>query len=88
MTFKIESIYDIGRYYGSKEGEQRGEQKRLRSMLEQCISLRFPRITQTTLNGILSINDSNVLESIFKIACTSDSLDSFQRDIRAVAPIV
>jgi len=83
LTFKIDSIYDIGRYYGSKEGEQ----KRLRNMLEQCISLRFPRITQTAMNGILSIDDSNVLESIFRIACSSDSLDNFQRDIRGIAPV-
>ncbi len=76
-----------GRASGWKDALEEGEQKRLRNMLKNCIVLRFPQTSQTTLNNILSITDSNVLESIFNVACTSDSLDSFQRDIRGMAPI-
>ncbi len=103
MTHRIESFYDLGRMSGwedgrasgwkdgleegEQKGEQRGEQKRLRAMLKNCIVLRFPQTSQTTINDILSITDSNVLESIFNVACTSDSLDSFQRNIRGMAPV-
>jgi len=87
MAFKIESIYDLGVYEGEQRGEQRGEQKTLREMLESCITLRFPRIAQPTVERILSIADVNVLKSIFKVACTADSLDKFQKDIRGIAPI-
>ena len=83
MTRKIESFYDLGRISGLEEGEQRG----LRNMLKNCIVLRFPQTSQTTINNILSITDSNVLESIFNVACTSDSLDAFQKNIRGIAPI-
>ncbi len=99
MTRKIESFYDLGRASGWEDGRasgwkdgrtsglEEGEQRGLRSMLKDCIVLRFPQTSQTTLNNILSITDSNVLKSIFNVACTSDSLDSFQRDIRGMASV-
>ncbi len=99
MTREIKSFYDLGRASGwedgrasglnegEQRGEQRGEQKRLRAMLKNCIVLRFPQTSQTTINDILSISDSNVLESIFNVACTSDSLDSFQRNIRGFTTV-
>ena len=91
MNVEINSIYDIGKYYGWKdgkrEGKREGDQERLRTMLKQCLTLRFPQMAQTTINGVMSIADPGVLESIFKVACTADSLDRFQRDVRGIAPI-
>ena len=91
MSFKIDSIYDIGRFYGWKEGEQegeqKGEQKGVRAMLEQYVTFRFPSIARATIDGILSITDVNILKSIFAVACKSDSFEDFQRDIREFAPI-
>jgi len=91
MTFEINSIQDLARLSawedGEKKGKQEGKQETLREMLEDCMTLRFPRIAQTTINGILSIADVDVLKSIFNVACTADSLDSFQRDIRRFEPV-
>ncbi len=123
MNVEINSIYDIGKYYGWKdgkregkqegiregkqegiregkregiregkregirEGKREGDQERLRTMLKQCLTLRFPQMAQTTINAVMSISDPSVLESIFKVACTVDSLDRFQRDVRGIAPI-
>ncbi len=84
MAFKINSIYDLG----VLEGEERGEEKGLRNMLEQCVTLRFPGIAQSTIGALLSITDVDLLKSIFNVACTSDSLDRFQRDVRAITPII
>ena len=80
MIRKIESIYDLG----VLEGEEKG----LRNMLEQCVTLRFPGIAQSTIGALLSITDVDLLKSIFNVACTSDSLDRFQRDVRAITPII
>ena len=84
----MSSAYKDGIDEGRKEGRKEGRQENLREMLASCITLRFPRIAQTTLDGILSIADSDVLKSIFNVACTADSLDNFQRDVRAMAPTI
>jgi len=83
MQYKIDSLSDVFRIQIERESEQRN----VRKMLKQCIDLRFPRISQTMLNGILSITDVNILESIFSVACTSDSLDKFQKGIQGIAPV-
>ena len=91
MTREIKSFYDLGRQSGWEDGRQSGwedgKQEGVRNMLEQCIVLRFPRIAQPTLRAILSITDVELLRSIFNVACTSDSLDSFQRDVRRMASV-
>ena len=90
MKNEINSIYDLGvmegKREGKREGKQEGKQEGVRGMLEQCIVLRFPQIAQSTMNAVLSITDVELLKSIFRVACTADSLDSFQRDIRGIAP--
>ncbi len=99
MTREIKSFYDLGRQSGWEDGRQSGwedgrqsgwedgRQEGVRNMLEQCIIARFPRIAQPTLRAILSITDVELLKSIFNVACTSDSLDSFQRDVRRMASV-
>jgi len=90
MKYKIDSIYDLGVIEGEQRGEQRGKQEgkqeTLREMLVHCISIRFPQITQATINGILSITDDELLKSIFNVACAANSQDAFQKDVRKLAP--
>jgi len=88
MTHKINSVYDLGRKNGLEEGETKGDKNRLRDMLKKCITLRFPQTSQKTISAILSIADVKVLESIFNAACTAESLDNFQRDVRRMAPVI
>lgn len=90
MTREIKSFYDLGRLSGLEDGRASGleeGEKRFRNMLKKCIVLRFPQASQTMVDKILSISDSDVLESIFNVACTADSLDSFQRDVRRTVSI-
>ncbi len=83
MAYKIDSLQDIWRI----DGEQRGEQKNIREMLKNCITLRFPRIAQSKVDTILAITDIDLLKSIFNVACTADSLDRFQKEVQKIAPI-
>ncbi len=91
MTYKIESLHDIWRIDGERTGEQRGEQRgkqeTLHEMLKKCITLRFPKITQSTVDAILAITDLDLLKSIFTVACTADSLDRFQKDVQKITPV-
>ncbi len=86
MKSEINSIYGLGVLEGRREGKQEGKREGVRNMLEQCIVLRFPQIARSTMNALKSITDVELLKSIFRVACTADSLDSFQRDIRGIAP--
>ncbi len=86
MKFEINSVYDLGVLEGRREGRREGKQEVVRNMLEQCIVLRFPQIARSTLNALTSITDDELLKLVFKVACTADSLDNFQRDIRGITP--
>jgi len=87
MNHKIDSIYDLGVIEGIKIGKQSVKQEYYREMLVNCISIRFPQITQATINGILSITDPDMLKSIFKVAYSADSQDAFQKNVRKLAPV-
>ncbi len=95
MAYKIDSLQDVWRIAGERAGEQRGElrgeqrgkQETFRELLKNCITLRFPRITQSTVDAILAIADIDLLKSIFNVACTADSLDRFLKDVQKIAPI-
>ena len=86
MKFEINSVYDLGVLEGRRIGIRESRREVVRNMLEQCIALRFPQIARSTLNALTSITDVELLKSIFKVACTADSLDNFQRDIRGITP--
>ena len=95
MINEYKTVFDIEREQGYEEGfqrgEQRGEQRRkqqVRNMVKTYLTQRFPRLTQTALNRILSITDADALESVFNLALSSDSLASFKKSVRALAPTI
>ncbi len=83
MAYKIDSLHDIWRI----DGERTGKQETLHEMLRNCITLRFPRVAQSTVDAILAITDLDLLKLIFNVACTADSLDRFQKDVQKITPV-